>query len=144
MQQHHLVEAGRDRRFGAPNGNRRQNGRPAGITIGKRRLRAIAQAAVLAECMNPEAEIFTGDSVDYLKSLYQSPHIPAELRFAAARAAAQFERPTASIVRVDQGGKSLEALLADAARLRQERAKVIEGEAIGAETDARSEGQVRE
>jgi hypothetical protein len=60
--------------------------------VSERRARKLARATKLAQAANAELPKFDGDSVAFLKSVYEDPTVPLELRVVAARCATSFER----------------------------------------------------
>jgi hypothetical protein len=74
--------------------------------VGKKRSRVLRRAAATAKAINGGKE-FEGDSIELFRSIYKDLSAPMEMRLAAARYAAQFERPALSAVAVateDPGG----------------------------------------
>ena len=89
-----------DTQIGGPRGPRPGRGRPPGIVLGKKRRRELQRSAALSEAIHGEAPAFDGDSLAYFQSIYRDPSQPTELRLAAARAAAQYERPALAATHV--------------------------------------------
>ena len=51
-------------------------------------------------------DVFEGDGVAYMQSVYRDPSFPLELRLDAAAKAARFERPTLAAVAMQQTPKA--------------------------------------
>jgi hypothetical protein len=121
-----------DTMLGGPRGPKRCNGRPPGILLGKKRKREVRLAHAMAEVVRGRRKppAFAGDSLEFFQAIYRDVNQSVELRLAAARAAAAFERPSLAAIGISQTGPNLLNLVTDAGSVKFRETPLIDSAPI--------------
>ena len=77
-------------------GRREGAGRPRGARNKRTVETEEAMKAVVQEFSATVPDVFAGDAVAFLQTIYKDPRIPLHVRLDAAAKAARFERPTSA------------------------------------------------
>lgn len=104
-----LVESGKATQFGGTRGN--PAGRPPGVLVGKRRARALRQAAAVSEVVEGPLPEYDGtDSREFLIGVMRGQYRADPARMAAAHALLRVQHPALQAVAVG-AAQSLEQLV---------------------------------